>query len=65
MPSKHSLSSSDSKLEEEMQALRQTFSNFTEDIEGKVKGLNNQGKEVDTEGLWKQRNAWTLNTSLP
>lgn len=40
------IGSQNSKLEEEMQALRQTFSNFTEDVEGKVKGVNNQGDTV-------------------
>ncbi|XP_049622188.1 asialoglycoprotein receptor 1-like [Suncus etruscus] len=40
------IGSQNSKLEEEMQALRQTFSNFTEDIEDQVKGLSNQGDTV-------------------
>lgn len=43
----HTPSRPDSKLREELQALRETFSNFTESTEVEVKALSSQG-----EGAW-------------
>lgn len=40
----HILSSPDSKLQEELQALKETFSNFTVNMEAEVKGLRAQGE---------------------
>lgn len=40
----HTLSSPDSKLQEELQALKETFRNFTMNTEAEVKDLRAQGE---------------------
>lgn len=40
----YTLSSPDSKLQEELRALKETFSNFTVNTEAEVKDLRAQGK---------------------
>lgn len=56
----HTLSCSDSKLQEELRSLREMFSNFTVSTEAEVKDLRTQGEGAElrlrgsgTLGTWK------------
>lgn len=53
----HTLSCPDSKLQEELQALRETFSNLTASTDAKVKTLSMQGEEGWglVGGCWDQK----------
>ena len=55
----------DSKLQEELSALRETFSNLTVSTEAKVKALSVQGEEGWGWGAGNSRAIETLSKSLP
>lgn len=60
----HTLFCPDSKLQEELRALRETFSNLTVSTEAKVKALSVQGEEGWGWGGWERRDIGTLSKSL-